>query len=1042
MPGASAPRRAQLPAARIEIATTLEILERFDGLPSLKRLQAHLNLDPENAPISRRGWKTANRDLLAADPAITASVGAETGLFGPEQSFKVVYCRLKTEDLRLTDERAVVAELLPHYPYTLFVFSDGGQKRFHFLNVKDEPTGQKRRLFRRITVGSGERLRTAAEQLGKLDGEELRNLPLSEIQRRFDEAFDVGPVTKKFFEEYKRAFLLVKGSIKGFKGNEEGEEARNLFTQRLFNRLMFIAFIQKKGWLKYQGDADYLKALWRAHQRDTFASKGTFYSDRLQLLFFAAFNRDVNIVGAGRSGAIETLIGTPPYLNGGLFERDAYDDNPKIVVPDDGIDQVINGLFEQFNFTITESTPLDIEVAVDPEMLGKIFEELVTGRHESGSYYTPKPIVSFMCREALKGYLESQVSSESKEAIGRFVDKHEASDLINAEKILDALRRVTVCDPACGSGAYLLGMLHELLDLRQCLFQTKKVDPLSVYERKLDIILCNIHGVDLDAFAVNIARLRLWLSLAVDYAGAVPEPLPNLDYKIERGDSLTAPISVEIGAQGSFVTTAIHEYLKLKREYLDTHGSRKTELRRQVDAKKIDVTSWIWGNVEVKGFDWCVEFAEIFLAKGFDIVLANPPYVRADAQFKHLDPEPRQAAIAGWKKYRQDLIRSDQYETLKEKWDLYIPFLERTFQMLKPCGMMAYIIPDAYNSNKYSEASHELFLREATIRRIDFCSGIDIFDAGVHNTILFFCKQTARGSVPLRVLHPAPDVEQFMTEFQVLPSLSQDEMGQALFRPQERSKLTTFDSVILSRICYISKGMALHAHESKAPNQFKAEDLVSSKQDARHPKQYAEGKDIERWTTKPTKFLEYGTTRSPKKVSRPTFPELYEVSEKLISMDIAADRTVVTLDKSQLFHNHSAWSFVSWHLLKGVTNRSIKKTAVYRNEVTSATMPETTRDELEKISKSFMAEYLVAVMNSNFAQQWLSGERRNKLHLYPDDWKQLPIPVASSDEQRAVARLVVKLCDKISGGATVAEIASIEAKIDSAVNDIINGTSG
>ena len=159
-------------------------------------------------------------------------------------------------------------------------------------------------------------------------------------------------------------------------------------------------------------------------------------------------------------------------------------------------------------------------------------------------------------------------------------------------------------------------------------------------------------------------------------------------------------------------------------------------------------------------------------------------------------------------------------------------------------------------------------------------------------------------------------------------------------------------------------------------------------------------------------------------------------------MDIAADRTVVTLDKSQLFHNHSAWSFVSWHLLKGVTNRSIKKTAVYRNEVTSATMPETTRDELEKISKSFMAEYLVAVMNSNFAQQWLSGERRNKLHLYPDDWKQLPIPVASSDEQRAVARLVVKLCDKISGGATVAEIASIEAKIDSAVNDIINGTSG
>jgi len=114
---------------------------------------------------------------------------------------------------------------------------------------------------------------------------------------------------------------------------------------------------------------------------------------------------------------------------------------------------------------------------------------------------------------------------------------------------------------------------------------------------------------------------------------------------------------------------------------------------------------------------------------------------------------------------------------MKEKWDLYIPFLERTFQMLKPNGMMTYIIPDAYNSNKYSEASHDLFLREATIRRIDFCSGIDIFDAGVHNTILFFSKQFGGASIPLRVLHSAPDVEQFFTDYQILPSRSQREMG-------------------------------------------------------------------------------------------------------------------------------------------------------------------------------------------------------------------------------------------------------------------------
>jgi adenine-specific DNA-methyltransferase len=280
-----------------------------------------------------------------------------------------------------------------------------------------------------------------------------------------------------------------------------------------------------------------------------------------------------------------------------------------------------------------------------------------------------------------------------------------------------------------------------------------------------------------------------------------------------------------------------------------------------------------------------------------------------------------------------------------------------------------------------------------------------------------------------------------MSESQVLNTHSQSEMGQALFKPQVRSKATTFDYIILERTCYISVGMVLNSHETKAPGEFIAEDLISTKSDARHPKRYVEGKDIERWATTRNSFLEYGTRRSPGKVRRATFPELYEVPVKLISMDIAAAQPVVTLDRTGLFHNHSAWSFVPWHLLKGVKNRSIKKTAVYRSEVKAATMPKITRDDLEKISLLFMAEYLVAVMNSSFAQQWLSAERRNKLHLYPDDWKQLPIPVASKDEQHAISRLVTKLCESIQSGAKPTETSSIEAKIDAAVNDVIRRTS-
>ena len=200
-----------------------------------------------------------------------------------------------------------------------------------------------------------------------------------------------------------------------------------------------------------------------------------------------------------------------------------------------------HGLFYRYNFTVEESTPLDIEVAVDPEMLGKVFEELVTGRHESGSYYTPRPIVSFMCREALKGYLTSKTKA-SAEAIAALVDQATVGGLTEAHgrQILEALDSLKAVDPACGSGAYLLGLLHEMIRIYRLLYSEKLVkDRRSLYELKLRIISHNLYGVDIDPFATNIAMLRLWLSLEVE--ADEPLPLPNLDFKIETGDSLLGP---------------------------------------------------------------------------------------------------------------------------------------------------------------------------------------------------------------------------------------------------------------------------------------------------------------------------------------------------------------------------------------------------------------------------------------------------------------------------------------------------------------------
>ena len=183
-----------------------------------------------------------------------------------------------------------------------------------------------------------------------------------------------------------------------------------------------------------------------------------------------------------------------------------------------------------------ESTPFDIEVAVDPEMLGKVFEELVTGRHESGAYYTPRPVVSFMCREALKGYLKAAIPGcRARPSNDSWTSATPRAYPWRAPAISRALDEVTVVDPACGSGAYLLGMLQELVELQTALFNVG-VDARSLYELKLHIIERNLYGVDIDEFAVNIAMLRMWLSLAIEYEGeqARAPAQPGLQDRLRR----------------------------------------------------------------------------------------------------------------------------------------------------------------------------------------------------------------------------------------------------------------------------------------------------------------------------------------------------------------------------------------------------------------------------------------------------------------------------------------------------------------------------
>lgn len=807
---------------------------------------SELNYERINRPFSRRGWSATAQQALSDDPILLAGGGQDI-------SFHIVYCRLALPFLSRGLERPIVNQLLREHPYSLFVFSNQDRSAWHFLNVKYSEKLEKRRVFRRITIAPNERLRTAAERIALLDIETIeKNLfglsPLS-IQARHDEAFDVEPVTREFFKQYHEIFEKVEVSIAGI----EDQERRRLFTQRLFNRLMFVAFVQKKGWLEFERRVDYLDALWEDYLKGR-TPNSSFYRDRLKLLFFSGLNtkNDVDIIGINRGGFLIDLIGNIPYLNGGLFEEDEDDANSGVSVPDESCRDILEELFARFNFTVTESTPLDIDVAVDPEMLGKVFEELVTGRHETGSYYTPKPIVSFMCKQGLKGYLAANLAGEKIDAIATFVDEHEPGELIDPESVLDALRGVRACDLACGSGAYLLGMLHELIFLRDSLFTSKKIDAVSMHARKLEIIQNNLYGVDIDPFAVNIARLRLWLSLAVEFEGDHPPPLPNLDFKIEMGNSVSGP-SPEGKRQMGLMESVVKKINVLKSRFMMSHGGEKRSLRLQIEDGKKDLARWAHKDGMKPGFDWPVEFAEVFAERGFDIILANPPYVRQEL-IKDMKP----------------VLAAAYPDIYSGTADLYCYFYARAAEILRPGGMLVFISSNKWFRAKYGENLRKYLAENCYVQSITDFGELPVFEAATFPMIFVAQKcwpsgtaeasQSARESELKTVLTqvkslepPYPDVlEIIRLSGQILPKDSIRGAAWVLTDAKSADRLRKMEKAGIPLGEYVKgriyRGILTGFNEAFVIDGAKREELVAADpKSAEIIKETVKGDDIRKW---------------------------------------------------------------------------------------------------------------------------------------------------------------------------------------------------
>ena len=685
----------------------------------------------------------------------------------------------------------------------LLVFTNTSASQLHFVYPSFQGA---RPILRRMVVERDLPRRTAVQQVSNI----YWNLQeRGSIRLALDQAFDVEPVTREFFAGYKRVFHAAENNVSGF--GEDEEETRRRFVQTLFNRLMFVYFLSRKGWLTFKGDNDYLNALWSDYRATEGESKN-FYVNRLRPLFFAGLNNPQSRDLMRNDPVMYDLIGGPPFLNGGLFEETALDKHSGVVVPDDVIESILGDLFDRFNFTVMESTPFDVEVAVDPEMLGKVFEELVTGRHDSGAYYTPRPVVSFMCREALKGYLEGQDTGVASEAVSRFVDERDTSGIssvASARRVAEALDEVTVVDPACGSGAYLLGMMQELVELQTTLFNVG-VDPKGLYDLKLHIIERNLYGVDIDDFAVNIAMLRLWLSLAIEYEGETPPPLPNLDFKTLCGDSLLGP---DPGAESygdlfrHRAESAAAWLAELKAGYMKA-TTGKDALKGEIERVEGELRESLADSpAPAEAIDWRVRFAEVFAARGgFDMAIANPPYISVE----FLNVETKEHLF-------------NHYETCEKRTDIYIGFMERSLSLINSGGFMSFIVPASFTKQQYATKMRRKIIEEHAIRYLVDASSYRIFEnAVVFNVILGISREKASTHTKILIHRSNDDFEnrtgiEFAVDQSVYAMLrdSRFDTSPSLARAIEIQEKAWRNAIPLGQICLVSYGARLNSESRK-----------------------------------------------------------------------------------------------------------------------------------------------------------------------------------------------------------------------------------
>lgn len=834
---------------------------------------------------------------------------------------------------------------------------------------------------------------------------------------------------------------------------------------------------------------------------------------------------------------------------------------------------IIN-ILNDYVFTIEENTPFDEDVALDPELLGKVFENLLgcynpetqqMARNATGSFYTPREIVNYMVKVALKSYLKRAcpkvVPSEIDALVEGVAELAEMPSVKKSAKdILTALFKAKILDPACGSGAFPMGIMSAMVEilrtvdpdnkhwyeivLKESLDEAASIADVGDeqeravlkaqieydfnervdhpdYARKLYIIEHCIFGSDIQPIAVQISRLRFFITLLCEQTKNDDPtknygitPLPNLESNFVAANSL---LSIDLKDMRELlgqkkIVSLVKQLRGIRHQlFLPKTSDKKKRLQKkdeelrdaiaaaaeglydenieqkcamlEADIRRCDEELAKLGEEDFKDVMQEVEEVDLFGEKtvttktifgkgnaikkrkadaetslaslknasrkerlltdlkrlvawnpfafnvaetfldpewmfgvkdGFDIVIGNPPYISA----------PMQNAVPELKIQRDVLIKSERYKSLCSKWDLYIPFIEYGMQQCRSNGLCAMIVPFPLTNQIYGKVLRKMMVEEYRLIELADLNGTKVFDnATVSNCIPFVQAAPPTGKTWISKINADFSIHRVFE--QTSADLVQDEEHYVWNTTQEK-RITDrhLDMHVLGDFCYVSYGLRPNSDEKTAKGEFKKEDLISEIADGTPRRAYIEAKDIAKYSIFRVRYLEYGTERSPAKLTRPTFTELYEHPK--LMFNVLGDLTG-TIDDQRLVHNHSLIACVAWNNLNGVENKSISSSIKKFSTMSRA--------EMEKLSMTVDLRYLLGIMNSKYAALLLRNLRGGDYHIYPEHVRNMPIPTAGAEDQQKIIALVNEILAAKKSDPS-ADTSSLEAEIDEKVFDL------